>query len=240
MKYPSLKRILPSILLSAASAFLISCQSQPQPKLEPGSAGSMGKDVVRAQGAGVTVLVEGSEWSGRDAVKAHVTPLKVEVRNGGDVPILIRYQDFTLETEGGMRFAALPLFEIDGSVEEAKPVSYARRPYRTSFYHSGFYTAPYYSSVYPGMAPYPYNYEYSLADYGASYDYWREIDLPTQEMQESALPEGALEPGGEVRGHLFFEKVPVDVGTVGLNFEVVNAETGQTMDSGDLPLRVVE
>ena len=71
MRYLNLKTVPPTILLSAASALIISCQTGPI--LEPVTAASMGKDAVRTTTAGITVLAEGSEWLGRDAVKSHVT-----------------------------------------------------------------------------------------------------------------------------------------------------------------------
>ena len=131
MKYLNLKTILTPVLLGAASTLIISCQSSP--RLEPLTEAPMGKDAVRTTTADVTVLADGSEWSGRGAVKTHVTPLKVEIRNKSEQPVRIRYQNFRVVTKKGTRFAALPLFEIEGSVQEPKAVSFARAPYQTRF-----------------------------------------------------------------------------------------------------------
>jgi len=90
------------------------------------------------------------------------------------------------------------------------------------------------------MKPYPYAYDYPASVYTKSFAYWKEIELPTQNMQESALPEGALDPGGQVRGHLFFEKVPVDIESVSLEFKLVNAKTGAVLGLGKLPLHVAK
>lgn len=229
------------LLLGSAGFLLVACQSSPslEPTAETPNA-EMGPDAAKATAEGITLWVEGSAWPGDSQVKEEVTPLKVQIQNQSDRPLRLRYEDFVLVSAKGDEFAALPPFEIEGSIQEPRAVSYSRAPYQTRFYHDRFYAAPHYSSIYSSMSPYPYRYRYDGTHYGTHYDYWKDIDLPTERMREVALPEGVIDPGGSVRGHLYFEKVSTGIEHVTLEVQLVNEKNGQRFGSIKVPLRVVE
>ena len=80
--------------------------------------------------------------------------------------------------------------------------------------------APYYSAVYSTMGVYdPYYYD-------AYETYYADIDLPTPEMLQHALPEGVVDPGGSVTGFIYFEDVSDDVPRVEFRGQLVDASTG--------------
>jgi hypothetical protein len=55
---------------------------------------------------------------------------------------------------------------------------------------------------------------------------WREIVLPTEEILERALPEGVIDPGGQVEGFLHFAKVDVEESRDRFRADLVNARDG--------------
>lgn len=78
-----------------------------------------------------------------------------------------------------------------------------------------------------------------LEYYDHLYDNWEvEIPLPTKHMQEVALPEALVRPRGELSGYVYFERVPPSNEQVTLNFELVNADTGQSFGTASIPFVV--
>jgi hypothetical protein len=228
-------------LVLPGSACLLIAACQPRPTLEPTAealSAEMGRDAAKATGHGVTLRVEGSAWPGDSQVKEEVTPLKIQIQNDSAHPLRLRYETFVLVSEKGQHFAALPPFEIEGSIQEPRAVSYSRRPYHTSFFYNRFYAAPQYRNIYPSLSPYPYVYNHDSAHYSTHYDYWKDIELPTERMQEVALPEGVIDPGGSVRGHLYFEKVSAELERVHLKVNLTNEVSGQSFATLEVPLRV--
>lgn len=196
---------------------------------------------ARVSSSGITLVAEGSEWFGREDVKREVTPLKVEIQNNSDMPVRIRYRNIHLSKAGNnKRYAALPLFEIDGTIREPTAFSYTQLPYRSRFYYDSFYVSPFYRDVYPVLSPrpYPYGYRYDMDYYDTHITYWNDINLPTRNMREAALPEGVIEPGGSIRGHIFFEKVPARLDQIRLHMDAINEETGQQIETLVVPLKV--
>jgi hypothetical protein len=59
-------------------------------------------------------------------------------------------------------------------------------------------------------------------------------------MVALAVPEGTVQPGGELTGFLYFEEVPGDVPDALFTMELVNARTGEPIDTIEIPFRVVE
>src|SRR5262249_6477155 len=73
-----------------------------------------------------------------------------------------------------------------------------------SFRHDHFFVAPRYAPFYPGVPVWSYGlYDWDWPYYGRYYNYWPET-LPTQDMIQRALPEGAIAPNGYVSGFVFF------------------------------------
>lgn len=65
-----------------------------------------------------------------------------------------------------------------------------------------------------------------------------ELALPTQEMLDVALLEGVLEPGGIVRGFLYFDKVDEDLSRVSLTAKLADAQSGETIVDVTMPFAV--
>lgn len=71
---------------------------------------------------------------------------------------------------------------------------------------------------------------------------WRQADRaavapPVQSMQEKALPEGAIAPGGRVTGFVYFP-TPADVDEVTLRFDLVDAATDARFGAITIPFWV--
>jgi hypothetical protein len=74
-----------------------------------------------------------------------------------------------------------------------------------------------------------------------AYDtYWKrtEVPLPTPKMLEVALREGVLEPGGIVRGFLYFDKVDDEISRLSLTVKLAAAESGETLVDVTMPFAV--
>lgn len=193
--------------------------SQPAP---PGP-GRGASDTVE----GVTVVARSQAWTGFPRRLDEVTPVQVSIENRGDVPLRIRYDEFTLvgPTE---RYRAIPPFDIRGrEVERVR--DYVRSPLRRGFYRPfrvrrGFY--PY--------GPYdPYGARYRGYDPG-----FVDIELPTGDMIQKALPEDVLMPGDRITGFLYFENVDRDEGLVDLRMELTDANTGERQGTISIPFGV--
>lgn len=216
------------------AGFCVSCA--PQNMLEPAKnanhvAGK--KDAIRAQDHGIQLTAMADAWDGRKDVLNQVTPLRVVIRNNGSEPVQVRYKNFRLVAKDGTRFAALPPTQIEGTVE-ARASNVAPRWAAT-----GYELAPYYQGVYGAYTPItagPFAYDYDY--YDAYYPEWINMDLPTPEMLQRALPEGTLKPGGHVDGFLYFEKVGSKADHVELKASFAKPDSNKTEAKLSLPFRV--
>ena len=225
-----------------SSLLMVACQDRP--KLEPlveDLKSDMQPEAAKQSVGGVTVLVEGSEWPGYPDVKVHVTPLKVEIRNRGEVPLRVRYSDISLLGPEGNRFAALPTFKVEVTEEGAAAfVDDEDSPYQPQHFAEGFNYVPYYHAVHPAYQPYPYIYSHPDENLEDHLEYWKEIGMPTALMRDVAAPEGSLEPGGTLRGHFFFQKVSSDLDRVTFQMNLFDESTGERFGTVEVPLRVTE
>lgn len=232
------------ICLMTVSLGLLMNACQDRPKLEPiveELKSDMQPEAAKQSVDGVTVLVEGSEWPGYPDVKVHVTPLKVEIRNEGEVPLRVRYNDISLMGAEDNRFAALPTFKVEKTEEGASSfVDDEDSPYQPQHFAEGFNYVPYYHAVYRPYEPYPYTYSNPDDNPEDHLEYWKEIGMPTALMRDVAAPEGSLEPGGTLRGHFFFEKVSGDLDKVTFQMKLFNESTGERFGTIEVPLRVIE
>src|SRR5690606_4767152 len=94
----------------------------PRTDLQP----AVGADLVpgmeeAAQGTarGVRVIAQTEDWPGPSPIQQEITPVRVVIDNGSDRPVRLRYRDLRLVGAGGVTLAALPPFQIQGSVDEA-------------------------------------------------------------------------------------------------------------------------
>lgn len=203
-------------------------------------------EATRAPGTGfgatatqskVRIHVAAEAWNARPyTLSDKVTPLLVEIVNDSDQPLRLRYEEFKLEPASGPPLAALPPYEIHGSVVKAVPTP----EYRTSRFSIAPYLAPFYPRYRAGV-PYtwtsPYNY------YDRYYPSFRRTNLPTADMLNKALPEGVLEPGGRMTGFLYFEDLDEnrhdDRARVRFVANLVNAKSGASLGTVSIPFVAV-
>jgi hypothetical protein len=224
--------VLTAALLGVAVAVsLVGCASTPElvpaPGAQPAPPGP-GKGAI-AEVHGVTVIARSDAWSGFPPDLDRVTPILVTIENNSSVPLRLRYNEFRLEAqETGETFAAIPPFDIRGT--EVEPI--------TALGYSGFWVAPYYAPFYPGLRPYYGAFPFDHYYYDTYYPTWVDIQLPTGDMIQKALPEGVLDPGGRVTGYLYFHNVKRTAKVVVFTDELVNASTGDAFGTIRIPFEV--
>ncbi len=186
-------------------------------------------------------LTAGSDmWDGKDEVPKNVTPLRITIDNGGEDPIIVRYNGFELNNSEGYEYSALPLYQMDTELEKLivdKDVRVIPEPY---YEFNNHFIYPIYGPIYTGIETTQYDY---IIDQEIQEKFlkWETMnaDLPTQEMRRKALPEGILDRDGIVSGFLFFEKVRPTDDVVDLEFDIINARTGETKDTIEIPFYVM-
>src|SRR5262245_59013483 len=183
--------------------------------------------------AGVTVSARAEVWKfDPNDLEAKVTPMLVEIDNASDRPLLIRYKDFRLATNAGDQYSAMPPYDIGGTLTETYTV---RNPY---YPYSGFAVAPYLWRWYPGFPRYGGAFGYDPLYYDPYITQFREVELPTAEMVQRALPEGVLDPGGRVTGFVYFQKVGKHAGSVTFTTDLVDAQNESPLETVTIPFLV--
>ena len=214
---------------------LLGTQLDPAPAAE-----TVGAETAVERVNGVRMTAETGAWDGLARVTTEVTPIRVTIENGSSAPIRLRYDEFALVNPQGRRYAALPPYGVEGSVEDPVLVD-AYDPVTTpGFAYSGFSVALYYGSVYPTLTPYAGSFGYDPLYYDRYYTAYRDVELPTQEMVREALPEGVIDPGGRVSGFLYFERVPPSAPRVRFRADLANAQSGETFGEITIPFVVEE
>jgi hypothetical protein len=150
--------------------------------------------------AGVRVTVRAGAWSANPAnLEEFFTPVRVAIRNGSDHPLRIRYSELVIRSPA-LDFEPLPprkLVRRDVELRSEEAVLVPR------FEHSGFRIAGHYVPSFSELRPWDYPFDADGPWYERQYLRWTG-SLPTVEMIETALPEGVLEPGGELAGFLYY------------------------------------
>lgn len=224
-------------LTAAALALVTHLACQPQAELEPMTESELveSEAEVVQEVAGVRAVVDSDAWQGDPEVNELVTPIKLEISNGSDQPLRIRFPNFAL-LGAHDRYSVLPVFgfeNVEGTVmliEGYAPVAVPE------FSHEEYYVTDYYSAAYPGFTTYehalvldePYYSRYTVA--------WDDLPLPTEEMQRWALPEGVLPPGSSLSGFLFFEGLHPGEAQVNFLAQFENAETGDYFGAVTVPM----
>jgi hypothetical protein len=223
------------IALAFACVLLTACagaQLRPAPgaQLVPGH-----EDVAVAQSDGIRMTVDAAAWSGYPStLEREVIPLKVTIENRSDKPLRVRYNEMVLRTSSGEQRTAIPPMQIEGTarVRSGSPI------YVPRFYYSGFYVAPwyypYYDPYYVGLRPWGYPWTFDRGYYDRYYPSWK-VALPTRDMQEQAIPEGVIEPGGHISGFLYFPKLPGDTERVTFAADLVNGKNGSDFGELEVP-----
>lgn len=218
------------LLLLAGAGACLGCSSGS--RREP--ARSM---IAAAQGAadarteGVRVFANSSGWAAGHVTLARVTPVQVRIENDGRRPLRVRYSGAFMVDARGQTYRAIPPF---AARRESLPES---TPLAPRFEQRNVALAPYLKTLYElDSEPWPMAYDY----HDETYDHWRTVlrGRPPRLMREAALPEGSVRPGGELSGFLYFERVPQVLQEVTLGLELIDAETGERLDTVCVPLVV--
>lgn len=221
-------------MLCALGALTVAagCRNEPT-ELQPAS---FAGGEVTERSAGILLTAQPDGWRGWDAIQRAVTPLRVRLRNTSDTPIVIEYSSFEVVAPTGT-FAALPPLAMDQEVEVV--IGPGAPIIDPVWQDPAFAVAPQYAGYYPGARVYPgYEYGWRGATSARPTPVFAEVELPTHEMLEQMLPEGVLDPGGEIEGVLFFEHVPA--GTWGLELQAAfrDPATGAVVTRLSIPLTV--
>lgn len=237
---PLFSRSTPLLTWLGLVLFIAGCSTQ-RTQLDPAPSANQAAGMMDAAVNivdGVRVVAQSQAWPGMTEVKREVTPLRIVLENNGAMPVRIRYDHFTLVGPQGERFAALPPYGVEGSVQEPTLVEGYDPVTAPTFEYSNFYVAPYYASAYPTLDTYADPFYYDPVYHDRYYTAWESIALPTEEMVAEVLPEGVLEPGGRVEGFLYFEHVAPDAPRVRFRADLTNAETGEVFGEVSIPFTV--
>lgn len=226
----------------AACALIAGCASRPQLVPGPGAETvTPGGTIAKASAADVTVTVDPDAWRGGVSIAHAVTPMHVRIENNSGEKLAIRYRHFAMLAEDGERFAALPPYEIRGTVAGGAPARRYPPVDRLGFTYERFYVAPFYHFMYPGIAVYhAHPFFFDPFYYDGYYPHWSRVrtELPTPEMLRVALPEGVLDEGGVLAGFLYFEPVKPEASPVTFRAEIVDIVSGETMGTVTIPFVV--
>jgi hypothetical protein len=89
--------------------------------------------------------------------------------------------------------------------------------------------------MYPGFAPWPYGaWAYDPLYYDRWYGSWPRT-LPTQDMIEQALPEGAVAEGGSISGYVYFQMPEGREPQVTFEMTLVDAQNGEAFGTVRIP-----
>lgn len=199
-----------------------------------------GGDGVVDRVLGVEMSAVAARWTGAVDIARAVTPMLVTIKNEGDQPLSVQYPNFALVSPDGVIYSALPPLQIDSEVGREVGAVTPRPVDEPAFNHDRFLLAPYYGRYYPDMrvAASPYNYDPRY--YDTYYEYWVDIELPTAQMISLALPDGRLEPGGQVSGWLYFERVDPGEDQLRFRADLVDAATGRKLGEITMPFVVTD
>jgi len=187
----------------------------------------------------VEVRVGSDMWDGKDIVAKNVIPLQITIDNGSEDPIVISYNEFDLKNNEGREYSVLPLYMYDIDLDKIVMEKDYKVVPKPSYKLNNFYIYPLYSPIYTGIETTHYDYVVD-PNIQKKYFLWNAMDneLPTQNMRNKALTEGVLDKDGIVSGYLFFEDVLPTDEKVTFNFDIVNANTGETEGTIEIPYYV--
>jgi hypothetical protein len=181
--------------------------------------------------ADIHLLIEPQAWSGYPEVTRKVTPVRVTIQNKSGNLLRVRTSEFAFIGDNGIKYAALPPYEIKGTIDQPIPPGFSEEQ---------FLIAPYYAAYYPDIPRCPAEFMYDQSYYDYYYPAWARYRLPTKEMLRLALPDGVVDVGGHVSGFLYFQKISSKEQTVRFVAKLVNAVNGELIGTINIPFRVVK
>lgn len=230
------------LAMLGALFFIAGCAGRPELVPAPGAERVVpGGTIATASAGDVAVTVDPDAWRGNVPIAHAVTPMHVQIENASDRKLAIRYRHFAMIGKSGEWFAALPPYEIRGTVAGVAPARRYPPVDPLGFTYDGFYVAPFYHFMYPGLSVYDgHPFHFDPLYYDRYYSRWprERIELPTPEMLRFALPEGVLEEGGALAGFLYFEPVDPDVSPVTFQADIVDIVSGEKLATLSIPFVV--
>jgi hypothetical protein len=183
--------------------------------------------------AGVRLVANLDDWRGlADRLPDELTPIKIRIVNRGDEPVSILYQALTLRGHKGRVYHAVPAIPLDHArlLERTGPI-------RPVFAASSFDVAARYRDAYPDLRVWPRHLKRDDSYYERAYERWSGHP-PGRELCRMALPEGVLEPGGEITGYVYFENPTSSESALALTAHLASGRDDRPVASIKIPLRV--
>ncbi|HLV65900.1 MAG TPA: hypothetical protein VKY73_08805 [Polyangiaceae bacterium] len=190
-----------------------------------------------AQWLGIQVSAEPGAWKGAYAVPLELTPILITLTNGSSHPIRVRHEDFVLAGHEHTLRAQSPETieprEVRASLglEPGSPINPPPLP-ASSPRSAGETPNPGEAPPPPSAAPGPGFREPSL------HPAYSTREAIRTEVREAALPEGVLPAGHQVRGFVYFDRLPSDARSVELQIAVRQREQGAPLTVLRVPFRV--
>jgi len=221
------------VLALSACAPVVTLTPAPSATLVPGTTNE-----AVASAKGIRMVVVGNAWVGEEGVLDYVTPVRVTIEDDTTMPLRVQYRQFALVGQKGDLYAALPPFDIKGTITE--PIlGQAYSPILTpDFDYDRFLVAPPYTRLYPRIGLWGDPFFYDPDYYDTYWNFWASIPLPTDRMLVRALPEGVIQPGGRVTGFLYFKRVSPSDKLVRFRADLVDAAGRQTFGEISIPFVV--
>ena len=179
--------------------------------------------------AGVQVVAHTQAWHfDPPNLVSKATPILLEVTNNSDRTILLHYDQIALTDAGGNKIDVIPPYNIEGTV--SVPVT-VQQPY-----YFGRYTyAPYAYRFSPTYVRYNGGFAYDPQYYQPYVTIYTDIALPTPEMLQRALPEGAIQPGGTAGGFVYFKRFRRGEQVLTLRVNIVDETSGEIVGTAKIP-----
>ena len=166
-------------------------------------------------------------------LETKATPVLLEFTNNRDRAIVVRYDHIVLTDASGHRLDVIPPYNIDGKV--SVPVTVQQPGYFGAYTYApyAYRWSPTYvraNSVYNG------GFIYDPQYYQPYVTVYTDIALPTPEMLQRALPEGAIESGGTVGGFVYFKKIRRSGEQVlTLHIDIIDQASGDILGTAKIP-----
>jgi hypothetical protein len=183
-----------------------------------------------ARESGVVMTVRAGGWTADPPnLSATVLPVHVTLENRGTHPLRVSHQEFRFRGLS-LDYLPLPPRKLVGREVEVKtdPMLVPQTP------GPGFHAAPGRIPPLPGFDPWRLPWQDDQYFYSRQYAKWT-VALPTVDMIRLSLPEGVLDPGAQVDGYLYFERLNEAVREPRFVFDLVDARSGLTFGTIQVP-----
>jgi hypothetical protein len=182
------------------------------------------------EAAGVRLTADAGAWHGTPPnLESAVVPVRVRIDNDSRHMLRVRYQEFTFRGPVLDYHPLPPRKLVDRSITEQEDPMLVPRTLG-----SGCHALPYQYPNFPHAGSWDLPWESDPDFYARQYAKWT-VSLPTMDMIDAALPEGALEPGGHVEGFLYFEHFRSSTRELQLRFDLVDARSELSYGTLALP-----